>query len=292
MIKNTVVDLGNMFVKYSGETMGNFSSKISTDFHAYEEGFDRVEIEGKKTYIGTGELSKEFNKVDKDFKAQLFFAICRANNNEEVIDTNLTLLLPALQMSNKPKLIEMLQGKEFMFKLNNKDKIIRINDCAVMPEGYMVYFALDEETKKKDICIVDIGSRTVNICALEDSKIQNIQTLKLGSFDLYSKIKVIESAKGEALTEEDVVRMVENGKIKVDDSLYVDFVNEIMNNIKPYINLRKYDIVFAGGTSLLLKQYLNGLNLPYATIMEDSFYANVIGATKTSEMIWKLKNEQ
>lgn len=78
-MKITVVDLGNINVKYVGENKGRFSSKITNDYQSYEEGFQRVEYNGIKTYIGVGELSREFNKADRDYMAQLLYSLAKAN---------------------------------------------------------------------------------------------------------------------------------------------------------------------------------------------------------------------
>ncbi len=218
----TVVDLGNINVKYVGENKGRFSSKITNDYQSYEEGFQRVEYNGTKTYIGVGELSREFNKADRDYMAQLLYALGKANNSGTK-ETNLTLLLPIIQMKNKKKLVETLKGKTFNFKFNGIDRSIKANDLLVLPEGYASYYSLSEEDRKGDICIIDLGSRTINICVLENGKIVKMNTVKLGSFDFYSKIKSIENANGEDFIEEDIQRLIDNGLIKVEPKQYIDF---------------------------------------------------------------------
>lgn len=285
--KITVVDLGNMNIKYAGEFEGMFSSKISTDYQAYEDGFQRIELDGRITYLGIGELSREFNKAERDYMAQLLYAVCKANSGD-ILETNLTLLLPALQMKNKNKLIDSLKGKEFSLKFNGQDRMVNIKDVLVLPEGYATFFALKDEYKEGDICIVDLGSRTINICALVDARIQKIETIKLGSFDFYSKVKAIENAKGDDYTEEDIPRLIKNGTIKVFNKQYAEFLNEILNSIKPYVNLKTFKCVFTGGTSLMLEEYINKLTLPNFKILENALNSNVIGAKNASMLIWKV----
>lgn len=286
MSKITVVDLGNMNIKYIGDNEGMFSSKVSTDYQSFRDGFQRIELDGRLTYIGIGELSREFNKAERDYLPQLLYGISMANS-EEKIEINLTLLLPIVQMENKPKLIETLKGKEFKFKFNDKYREVKINECLVLPECYVSYFSLADEDKQGDVCILDLGSRTVNICALENGKIQKLNTVKLGSFDLYSKIKAQENSKGEDYIEEDIPRLIKNGTIKIFNKQYGEFLNEILNSIKSYVNIKTYRTIFTGGTSIMLEEYINKLNLPNFKIHDKPLTSNVLGAKSASELLWK-----
>ncbi|MET7041762.1 ParM/StbA family protein [Clostridium botulinum] len=286
----TVVDLGNINVKYVGENKGRFSSKITNDYQSYEEGFQRVEYNGTKTYIGVGELSREFNKADRDYMAQLLYALGKANNSGTK-ETNLTLLLPIIQMKNKKKLVETLKGKTFNFKFNGIDRSIKANDLLVLPEGYASYYSLSEEDRKGDICIIDLGSRTINICVLENGKIVKMNTVKLGSFDFYSKIKSIENANGEDFIEEDIQRLIDNGLIKIEPKQYIDFLEEILNAIKPYVNLKTYNVIFTGGTSLMLKDYISKLPLNKFKVHPNALTSNVDGAMEASKKVWNNGNK-
>lgn len=289
-MKITVVDLGNINVKYAGDNKGRFSSKITNDYQSYEEGFQRIEYNGIKTYIGVGELSREFNKCDRDYMAQLLYALGKANNSDTK-ETNLTLLLPIIQMKNKKKLMETLKEKTFNFKFNGIDRSIKANDLLVLPEGYASYYSLSEEERKGDLCIIDLGSRTINICVLENGKIVKMNTVKLGSFDFYSKIKSMENAKGEDFIEEDIQRLIDNGLIKVEPQQYIDFLGEILNAIKPYVNLKTYNVIFTGGTSLMLKDYIAKLPLTNFKIHSNALTSNVEGAMEASKKVWNNDNK-
>lgn len=283
----TIVDLGNFNIKYIGEDdEGMFSSKISTDYQSYPDAFQRIELDGQTTYIAIGELNREFNKCERQYLPQLLYAICKANKSLEIMEVNLTLLLPIIQMENKTKLIENLKDKEFTIKFNGLERIIHINDVLVLPEGYCSYFSLSSEEKQGDLVIIDAGSRTINVCVLEDGKIQKLNTVKLGSFDFYSKIKSIENAKGCDYTEEDIQRLINNGTVKVYQKRYGEFLNEILNSIKPYVQISTYHTIFTGGTSLMLEEYINKLPLPNFKIHEDPLSSNVIGAKAASELVW------
>lgn len=290
-MKKTIIDLGNINVKFIGDNRGKFSSKITNDYQSYEEGFQRIEYNGIKTYIGIGELSREFNKADRDYMAQLLYAIAKANTSDTT-ETNLTLLLPIIQMKNKSKLVEALKGKTFNFKFNGEDRNIKINDLLVLPEGYASYYSLEAEDRKGDVCILDLGSRTINICMLENAKIVKTNTVKLGSFDFYSKIKSIENAKGEDFTEEDIQRLIGNGIIKVEPKQYVEFLGDVLNAVKPYVNLKTYNTIFTGGTSLMLKDYIDKLPLTKFKVHPNALTSNVDGALEATKKVWSNGDKQ
>ncbi|NFT92027.1 ParM/StbA family protein [Clostridium botulinum] len=285
-VRITNIDLGNMNIKYYGQAgNGVFSSKISTDSRPYEEGFQRVELDGRKTYIGVGELSREFSKAERDYIPQLLYGICKANSDTEIIDTNLSLLLPSLQMTNKHKLVERLKNKDFSFKFNGKDRVVSIKDLLILPEGYVSYFDLSPEDRKQDLCIIEIGSRTINICTIIEGKIDQMNTVKYGSLDFFTKIKNIEAGKGEDYTEEDIERLIKRGTIKVTKKSYEEFLNDILNYVKAYVNIKNYDTYFTGGTSLMLKTYIEE-KCKDCKIMDKPLTSNLNGSIVASKKVW------
>lgn len=289
----TAVDLGNYNVKFVGKDgSGLFSSRMSTEYQAYPDAFQRISMNDSMDtyYIGTGSLQREFNKVNKQFVPQILYSVCRANEGE-IIDTNLVTLLPIVQMENKSKIINTLKNKEFAIKFNGKNRVVVINDVKVLPEGYMSYYSLPEADKQGDICILDIGSRTVNICVLQDGSIQKLKTVKIGSFDFYTQIKDKENSRGSDYAEEDIQRLINNKTIEITPGQYDNFLKQILNTIKPIVNISTYNVIFTGGGGLLLKDSIQKLNLPKYKLMDDPLNSNVVGAKKAVEMIWDDKDE-
>ncbi|WP_035288753.1 ParM/StbA family protein [Clostridium sp. KNHs214] len=284
MSKITVVDLGNYYIKYIGENKGSFSSKYTTDYQSYQESFQRVEIDGFITYLTIGEFSKEYDKTNKEnFIPQLMYAICKANK-EDVIKTNLCLMLPIMQMANKNKLLDIInKHKNTKLKFNGQDKNINIEDALILPEGYSSYFSLTKEQRQGDICLIDCGSRTINLSVFENGKVVKLQTVKLGSYDFYTKIKNIEN---KDYSEEDIQRLINNKIITVNPKEYNLFLNNILNAIKPYVNLSTYKVYWTGGTSLMLKDYIKQLKLPSNTILENASTSNADGALEATKKVW------
>lgn len=285
-MKNVIIDLGNYNIKYfCNGNKGSFSSKYMNKFNPNGESYERVEIDGKTTYIGVGTLSREFNKVKREYLPQVLYAIDKATDDNDI---NLCLLLPIVQMPNKNEFINALKEKIFYYKVNDNVKKIKINKVVVLPEGYVSYYSLDNIKIDDDILIIDIGSRTINYSWFSNNKIQDSFTEKLGIFDFYSNIKEYENSKGEDYSEEDIERLIKNNRITVETKFYVDFFKEILNRTKGKINLKTFDVHFVGGGALLLRKFIE-VNTP-AKIHEDSEYANVLGANRLCSIMWKDEN--
>lgn len=285
-VRITVIDAGNYNMKYMGQgEMGNFSSKVSTDEQAYNDAYDRIEIDGKITYIGQfGELSREYNKVDRNLLPQLLFAICKANKDIDTITTNVATMLPILQMPNKQKIIEQLKSQNpFKVKFNGKDKTIFIKEIAVLPESFASFYDMTPEQQKEDVCIVDCGSRTVNICTfINNGRLERTSTIKLGSLDFFKKVKTIEASKGKDHVEEDIERLINNGKISVTEKQYKDFFSEILNSIKADVNIENYETYFTGGTAKMFAKYIPN----NCKLFDNPLYSNLNGALKAAELKW------
>lgn len=286
-VRITVVDAGNYNMKFMGQgDMGYFSSRTSSDEQAFNDAYDRIEIDGKTTYLGQfGELSREYNKSNRELLPQILFAICKANNDINTITTNVTTMLPIGQMPNKGKIIEQLKSKnQFNIKFNGKDKTIFIKEVAVLPESFASFYDLTQEQQKEDTAIIDCGSRTINICSfINYGRLEKNTTIKLGSLDFYKKIKALEAQKGKDYVEEDIERLIKNGKISVTDKQYKDFFNEILNAIKADINIDTYTTTyFTGGTAKMLEKYIPN----NCKLMNDPLFSNLNGALKASELKW------
>ena len=281
---NVKVDLGNYSIKYAGQNIGSFSSRISTQFNPNPEDYDRIQIENETTYIGVGEYDRQFSKVEKNYLPSLLFAITEATNESDI---NLCLLLPLVQMNNSSKFINKLKNTSFNFLVNGVPRTININKVVVLGEGFISQYML--ENNKDEILICDVGSRTINFLTIINGKTEYNYTERLGVLDLYANIKDIENSKGEDYIEEDIERLIKNGRIVVDSRVYLDFLKLILNRIQAKVNIKNYKVYFTGGGSLLLKEYIEA-NTP-AKVLENAQFSNVLGAHKIAEIGWRGANQ-
>lgn len=284
-MKNVVVDLGNYNIKYYGDRKGSFSAKYSTKFNPNEEMYERIQVDGQTVFIGIGSLSLEFNKIKKNYLGQLLYGINLATNESDI---NLCLLLPVVQIPNKYDMINKLRGTTFNCVINGNPRTININKVAVLPEGYCGYYSFDENENKvlnEDTLLIDIGSRTLNFAAFCNGKLVESFTEKLGVFNLYSTIKDIQNSTGTAYVEEDIERLIANNKINVDSRIYQDFYDDVINRAKAKVNIETFKVYFVGGGALLLKDIIEA-NMT-AVVHPEAQYANIIGAYRLCQSVWK-----
>ncbi|WP_244832983.1 ParM/StbA family protein [Clostridium sp. BJN0001] len=287
----TVLDLGNNNVKGMNDkgNIINFRSNLSKGYEAYPDGFNYVLLNGEYTFFEKGFFSKEYIKTQKDYKAQLLYAMAKLYDDID-IETNLTLLLPISEMKHKSVYEEQLKNKQFKFtvKANKRKEVnISIKDVFVVPEGYSSYFILSDKEKESNVLIIDIGGRTTNVVAMDYGKAQTLDTYKIGILDFYEKLKVLNSDKMYKL--EDIEKAIKREDIKVTYKDLAAFMNDIINEISVSVNINQYTVRFTGGGSLVLKDVIQK-DLPEQCVMlDDPLYTNVKGAFMVSKQIWNGK---
>lgn len=279
----TIIDLGNYNIKYLGESSGVFSSKYHTNFEPNETAFERIEVNGKKYFIGVGSYSLEYTKANKEcLIPQVLYAIGQANNGNN-ITTDLGVLLPIEQMPKKEEIINLLQKRFFRCEINGKTVNIRIEKCLVLPECQTARFSL--ESPSEDLLLLDIGSRTLNFAAYSNNKLNINGTARLGIINLYEKIMTIENAKGNDYVLSDIETQIRRGKIVVPDEVYVEFFRELLNAIKTKVSIQKYDVVFLGGGALVLKEIIQKID--GVEIHDNPVFASVLGALEVAKELLK-----
>lgn len=279
----TIIDLGNYNIKYLGESKGVFSSLYHTNFEPNETAFERIEVNGKKYFIGVGSYSLEYTKANKEcLIPQVLYAIGQANNGNN-ITTDLCVLLPIEQMPKKEEIINLLQKRFFRCEINGKTVNIRIEKCLVLPECQTARFSL--ESPSEDLLLLDIGSRTLNFAAYSNNKLNINGTARLGIINLYEKIMTIENAKGNDYVLSDIETQIRRGKIVVPDEVYVEFFRELLNAIKTKVSIQKYDVVFLGGGALVLKEIIQ--KIEGVEIHNNPIFASVLGALEVAKELLK-----
>lgn len=89
----------------------------------------------------------------------------------------------------------------------------------------------------------------------------------------------IENSKGEDYVLEDISHQIKRGIINVNRSVYVNFMKDILDQIKgEKVNLKNYEPVFTGGGALVLKDIID--SIPNARIHNAPIFGSVLGAEK------------
>ena len=290
----SVIDLENYNVKGINQDglKINFKSNFSRNFETYPDGFNYVLLDGEYVYFEKGVFSKEYIKTNKDYTAQLLYAISKLHEDIENIETNLTLLLPISEMGHKQKYIDDLKEKEFTFEVKTSKKMkktVKINDVLVIPEGYASYFTLDDTIKTSSVLLIDVGGRTSNVVAMDNGKPQALDTYKIGVLNFYAKLKKLNEDKEYNL--EDIERLIDKGDIEVTEKQLAAFTNDIINEIKIDVNLNHYDnVIWTGGGSNVIKEIIEN-NLPEScTVNAEPLYSNILGSLEVSKITWGIND--
>lgn len=160
------------------------------------EGDYDVMIDGTNYFIGDLALKESYlprdmtteNKIHQEtFLLFLTGVAFLANEQNIVVSTG----LPVNQFNPKIKsdLVNLLQGKHTVTFRNNSTKSFFINDITACPEGGGSYWHEMNNypsLRQGKIRVVDIGSRTINYCTIDDSNYVNkdSDTLSYGAIKL------------------------------------------------------------------------------------------------------------
>lgn len=285
--KLCVVDLGNFNVKAingKGKQI-TFQSNLSREEEDYPDALKFVKLEGEYTFFEKGTFQNDFIKTSKNNTAQLLYAISSLYESEDIIETDLVLLLPISEMKEKQKYLD-LKGKEFEFSVRTsrtQDKIVKINDVFVTPEGYSSYFTLSDEVKDSTLLLIDVGGRSTDIVTFEHGNPKTLKTYRIGILDFYKKIQNLNSDKEYKL--EQIKTAIEDGEIRVTKKQLGAFVQDIINEIKINVNLNHYKhVIWTGGASKMLEEIITESLPSRCYVHENPLYSNILGALEVGKI--------
>ena len=264
---NLGIDIGNYNVKTSEGII--FKSAVSENIE-YGNQFDKIEIEGKVYYIGTGRLEIDYRKFDKEnYIPLLLGSICKSSNS---IENKIGLGLPIKQYNSfKDELINKLLNKTYDVTFNDFRRRIRITDVQVFPEsvsGIIAHFnSTLFDVKYKDIVSVDIGGKTTDIALIRNKKVIQSSQVNTGTIDIYNCIKNSLEAKyfDIKINLDDIKDYLENGLYYKGERQNISFAikncndlfKEIYNELNLNYPINTSAVVFQGGGMDLLNSVLS-----------------------------------
>lgn len=278
------VDLGNYNINTSEGVM--FPATFTVGEVENPIGEEIVTI-GEENYCMAKECAfdYEFNKNKKNYKPNLFYAIHKSIEETEI---DLVLGIPVENFGVATDFKADLEGKEFEFKVNGEDKKVKINRVAVVGEGISSYYMLSKEQRQdKDIMIIDIGGRTINVVTFRNGRLEYKKQINMGMINHYEDVKTRHnSSKGDNLETEQMYSYINKGMVEVDHQDEVNFVNKMFNAITPIANKDFYDVYYTGGGSLTLEKTLKEI-YSKGTLMENPLYTNVNGNKRIAVAQWR-----
>ena len=264
---NLGIDIGNYNVKTSEGII--FKSAVSENIE-YGNKFDKIEIDSKTYYLGTGRLEIDYRKFDKDnYIPLLLGSICKSSNS---IENKIGLGLPIKQYNSfKNELIDKLVNKTYDVTFNDIRRRIRITDVQVFPEsvsGIIAHFnSTLFDVKHKDIVSVDIGGKTTDIALIKNKKVIQSSQVNTGTIDIYNCIKNSLEAKyfDAKINLDDIKDYLENGFYYKGESQNINFAikscNDLFKEVYTELNLNypinTSAVVFQGGGMDLLNSVLS-----------------------------------
>lgn len=275
------VDLGNYNIKTSEGVV--FESRYQ---EVEQEDFENelVEIETKFYKMESGEFENEFNKAKKNYLPNLLYAISKSIDKDD-IEIDLVLGVPASNLGITSDIKNDIENKSFNFKVFGVDKNVKINKVATVAEGLSSFYTLKKEERLKDLLILDIGGRTINVCAFSKGKTLLKFTQPGGMLDLYSIVQENYNKFGNNANIEEIIRLIENETINCEEEK-IRFVKDQINKIKLKIsNLNTFKIYVTGGGSLELQQGLRNV-LGEINYIPDTLFSNVKGNKIIAELKW------
>lgn len=253
------VDLGNYNIKTSESTI--FRSTYTLDNIGIDPlATEKIEYNGNTYLIGKGEFDTTFNKAKKEYLPNLLYAIA-STTPQEIEEIGLVLGVPIDNLGLSDAFKSDLDGKEFQFKFNGADRKIKISKLGIVGEGLSSYYTLDDKTREKDLLIIDVGGRTVNVVTYKNKKLDQKFTIPTGTITYHSKIAERENFKGDDIKVEVVREYISKNIITDLEDIAFDFIKGMLNQIGK-IDTRPYKVLFTGGGSIDLLDYLKKYEYP------------------------------
>lgn len=293
---------GNLKTKIRGEHGTDIFEGICkgpvADSLDMDENDKFIRINGDNYIIGEG-VTNSGEIYDRDLneiKALLLCGIMRQLRHRDdikeygKINVNLCVGLPIKEYTKNKKasvtyLENQLAGEKFKVEFMGINTEIEFKRVKVMPEGYAWYFVNKNKLSEHDTAvIIDIGSRTIDLCYIKDGKPYYPESLPYGTtLVLYKDIRFAMEKKfnepGENITDEHISKLIEKGSVRVGRNTYIksDYDNIIENYWKKIDRLVKqtdgykdyssaHEIVILGGGKYLVYDYakkdLNNTNVP------------------------------
>lgn len=230
--------------------------------HLNSEGNYDVNIDGNNYFIGDlalreSYLPREMTTESKIHEETLLLFLCGISLLVKDEDIVVSTGLPISQFNpeTRDKIVNLLKGKHIITFPGNKPKQIFINEITICPEGASTYFYEAKkmpELKRGKVRILNIGSRTINHCKVEDGIFINksSDTLSYGSIQLKNSKADLQS-----------------------------FSRKIIADLSS--KWHDYDehndtVILSGGGILLLGDYLKQ-HFKKSIISDDPIYSDVLG---------------
>lgn len=288
-ITDLEIDLGNYNVKSSVGVI--FRSTFVEGKPANPLGENVITYNGNSYTMEKGTFDNTFNKANKNYLPNLFYAIIKSSNTESE-DFNLMLGYPLDNESVAEQFKNDLIGQEFKVKYQRgqreTDRTIRIHNVRCVGESLSSFYTLNANERGEDLIIIDIGGRTTNVSVFQNRRLVDKFTIPSGTIDLFGDIiKRWNNDNGDNKTVEDAERLIKREYITGCEVEYKRFLDELMNQIEKHLDRNTYKNYFTGGGSEMLKELIEDYLEPSGTVMDNAILTNCNGNREIAAAIKK-----
>ncbi|WP_394917050.1 hypothetical protein [uncultured Robinsoniella sp.] len=254
-----------------------------------------IELEGK--YYAVGQYIQKHRAVKTD--TQDYYILTLAAISEELkrqpnlkcAEIVIAAGLPYSYFSSQKNEFKkyLLQNNTIKYKYEGILYEVAIKDAYVFPQGFPI-IAQELEAMKGRVCVVDVGSGTLDILTFQDSQAQHEGCFSVNGGINYCVEQIQKEFLAKYQTEpgedmiQDYLRGIQNSSI---DKEYYRFMDQMVkfyvaNNIfgelsAKGINLAFTSMVICGGGTSLVKRYGQGIYLPQSTRFIENIHANAQG---------------
>jgi len=243
-----------------------------------------IEINGKGYFIADLAAESYFmremateSKIHEETKVLFIAALVLVADPEEQCMIITGLPISQHTAGEKERLSKLLQGTYYV-TLGGVEKYFHIDEIGIVPEGGGAYWdaVLDREGHVNNVPltegtvrVIDIGSRTINYCTINNRKYidRDSGTLNYGILEL------------------------QNMGDKPEPHYCEGFTRRVLADLsKKWFNHNPGEdiVLFTGGGSILLKQWLK-LHFENVIFAEDPVFANALGYYKMGAAKWAAK---
>jgi len=293
------IDHGNHHMKTLHHS---FPAGLVESSHLATFGKDVLGYAGHQYMIADRKSQKNDKTADDDYFKLTLIAIAKELVGNESFGlgsatTNIELLVglpPAhfREMESRFKNYFMSRGERIAFKFNGQLFTICITGVKVYPQAYAAAFSMHDKLRdSRTINIVDLGGYTVDCLRLTDLQVDaNAATsLHKGINKLFQSI----NQKVRATCAEDMLDVEIEGILRRDFKTMKDyspkqielitstaraFARELLLEVSQTgLNLANNRTLFIGGGAMLLREYLEEVNLVMKPTFTDDIHANARG---------------
>jgi plasmid segregation protein ParM len=259
-----------------------------------EHGNYRVTFDDATYILGDmgQESDYELEKQSLLHKMAIYTAIAKLGGREDV---RLAIGCPVsifMSDTNRKEYAEFIKEAPTRFKVDDVSIKVDINKIVVLPEGAGVIYSQSGRYENERVAVIDLGGRNMNFTIYNDLKpqVSSMLSTNNGSMEIETMVKkAFETKYRIALENEDVSRIIQQGGLKHNGQLegevllkgiFEEFVENSLSMIKKFnFNLGTMEVVFTGGTSLLVAEQLLK-HVPHGVISENAQWNNVEGFYK------------